>query len=54
MELNMQKIIKSMPKWAAVLGLVSSLATPAFAGEFDNVTLKVATWGGSWKANMVK
>ncbi len=50
----MQKIIKSVPKWAVLMSLVSSLATPAFAGEFDNVTLKVATWGGSWKANIEK
>jgi putative spermidine/putrescine transport system substrate-binding protein len=54
MELNMQKIIKSVPKWAVLMSLVSSLAAPAFAGEFDNVTLKVATWGGSWKANIEK
>ena len=24
----------------------------ALAGEFDGVTLRVGTWGGSWKANM--
>ena len=39
--------------WFTGLTLAASvLATPAFAGQFDGVTLRVGTWGGSWKANM--
>lgn len=39
---------------AMALGVGSVLATGAsLAGEFDGVTLKVGTWGGSWKENMV-
>ncbi len=30
------------------------VAGSAVAGDFDGVTLKVATWGGSWKANIEK
>ena len=37
---------------AAVLTLGVAFATSSSAGEFDGVTLKVATWGGSWKANI--
>ena len=50
----MQKAIKSFSKLALAVGLISSIAVPSYAGEFDGVTLKVATWGGSWKANMEK
>ena len=35
-----------------VLSLGVAFATASGAGEFDGVTLKVATWGGSWKANI--
>lgn len=36
----------------AVLGLGATLVLPnAHAGDFDGVTLRVATWGGSWKKN---
>lgn len=36
----------------AVLGLSATLVLPsAHAGDFDGVTLRVATWGGSWKKN---
>lgn len=38
---------------ATILTLGVSLATVSQAGEFDGVTLKVATWGGSWKENIV-
>ena len=38
---------------AAVMTLGLSLSSGAIAGEFDGVTLKVATWGGSWKENIV-
>ncbi|MDH3856468.1 MAG: extracellular solute-binding protein [Gammaproteobacteria bacterium] len=38
---------------AAMLTLGVSLASVSQAGEFDGVTLKVATWGGSWKENIV-
>jgi putative spermidine/putrescine transport system substrate-binding protein len=37
---------------AAVLTLGVAFATSSTAGEFDGVTLKVATWGGSWKKNI--
>lgn len=37
---------------AAFLALGMSVGTVSFAGEFDGVTLKVATWGGSWKENI--
>ena len=36
----------------ALLGLGVAFAAGVQAGEFDGVTLKVATWGGSWKANI--
>ena len=38
---------------AAFIALGISIGTVSFAGEFDGVTLKVATWGGSWKENIV-
>lgn len=37
---------------ATILTLGVSLASVSQAGEFDGVTLKVATWGGSWKENI--
>lgn len=38
--------------FGTVLILSASLLLPnAHAGEFDGVTLRVATWGGSWKKN---
>ena len=42
---------------AALMGAAAALAmvvapAGAVAGEFDGVTLRVGTWGGSWKANM--
>ena len=36
----------------AIVGLGLSVAAVSYAGEFDGVTLKVATWGGSWKENI--
>ena len=33
-------------------GLALGVSFSATAGEFDGVTLKVATWGGHVKANM--
>ena len=39
---------------AAMLALGASLSGQVLAGEFDGVTLKVATWGGSWKENIEK
>jgi putative spermidine/putrescine transport system substrate-binding protein len=38
---------------AAAFTLGLAFATTSSAGEFDGVTLKVATWGGSWKENIV-
>ena len=38
---------------SAVVAFGVSAGGVAQAGEFDGVTLKVATWGGSWKENMV-
>ena len=38
---------------SAVVALGVSAGGVAQAGEFDGVTLKVATWGGSWKENIV-
>lgn len=31
---------------------IGATAAPAFAAEFDGVTLRVGTFGGSWKANI--
>lgn len=31
---------------------IQLVAMPLSAGEFDGVNLRVATWGGSWKANI--
>ena len=50
----MNKITKTFTSVAMAVGIVSAVATSATAGEFDGVTLKVATWGGSWKENMEK
>ncbi|MDB2324602.1 extracellular solute-binding protein [Alphaproteobacteria bacterium] len=50
----MNKLAKTISSWSLVVGLASALAGNATAGEFDGVTLKVATWGGSWKANIEK
>jgi spermidine/putrescine-binding protein len=36
---------------ALSVGLI--IGGSSFAGQFDGVTLRVATWGGSWKENMV-
>ena len=38
---------------AAIISLGVSFASVSQAGEFDGVTLKVATWGGSWKENII-
>ncbi|MBI1386577.1 MAG: extracellular solute-binding protein [Rhizobiales bacterium] len=35
-----------------LLAITQALAGPALAGKFDGVTLRIGTWGGSWKANM--
>lgn len=37
---------------AGALSAGALMATPANAGEFDGVTLRVGTWGGSWKKNL--
>ncbi len=37
---------------AATIGLTTANLNTAMAGQFDGVTLRVATWGGSWKENM--
>ena len=37
---------------SALLAFGVTVASTSFAGEFDGVTLKVATWGGSWKENI--
>ena len=37
----------------AIITLGVSFASVSQAGEFDGVTLKVATWGGSWKENII-
>ena len=50
----MNKITKTFTSVAIAVGMVSAVATSASAAEFDGVTLKVATWGGSWKANIEK
>lgn len=36
----------------AAFAAAAGAALPAMAGMFDGVTLRVGTWGGSWKANM--
>jgi|TARA_B110000967_G_C18870215_1_gene554980 putative spermidine/putrescine transport system substrate-binding protein len=38
---------------AAIISLGVSFTSVSQAGEFDGVTLKVATWGGSWKENII-
>ncbi len=40
----------------SVMGIALSgvMATSALAGQFDGVTLRLGTWGGSWKANIVE
>ena len=47
-----RSIFNSRLLGAAVLTLGVAFATSSTAGEFDGVTLKVATWGGSWKKNI--
>ncbi len=37
---------------AATVAITGLAAGTAFAGQFDGVTLRVGTWGGSWKANI--
>ena len=39
---------------SAVLSIGLLTSSMGFAGQFDGVTLRVATWGGSWKENMVQ
>jgi putative spermidine/putrescine transport system substrate-binding protein len=50
----MKKITKTFTSVAMAVGMVFAAAASAKAGQFDGVTLKVATWGGSWKENMEK
>ena len=37
---------------SAALSVGILTASSGVAGQFDGVTLRVATWGGSWKENM--
>ena len=39
---------------SAALSVGILTASSGVAGQFDGVTLRVATWGGSWKENMVQ
>ena len=50
----MTKYKKSLASLGLAFGLAFGISSVAAAGQFDGVTLKVATWGGSWKANMEK
>jgi len=48
-----RKSITRLTTGLAVAGIVSALALPAAAdGKFDGVTLRVATFGGSWKESL--
>lgn len=49
---NLDTILKHALAVSAVLAVTNITGTLAVAGEFDGVTLRVGTWGGSWKANM--
>jgi putative spermidine/putrescine transport system substrate-binding protein len=52
--------IKKLMRSVAVAGIVVGLAigtlpsTGAHAGEYDGVSLRIATWGGSWKQFFVE
>ena len=50
----MKKHKNPLASLGLAFGLALGVSFSATAGEFDGVTLKVATWGGSWKANMEK
>ncbi len=48
------KVLRAGLVAGSVVAASGAASFTAVAGEFDGVTLRVGTWGGSWKANMVE
>ena len=49
-----RKLLRAGVFVGSLVAASGAMQFSAVAGEFDGVTLRVGTWGGSWKANMVE